>query len=182
MAKVQKTGRITFREPTNEETLAKHGSSFVFVGSGGVQQENAHPDHPRAMRGGEGRSRLQARMRFPPSGARTMRRDAASAGSRGKVAEAPKVRAAPLPKSHLRPLASGSHSRFQRSFPSPLRFVGEVRCEPFFHFGNGHSFALGVVFHLVALDFADGEIFGFGMREVESAHRTGGHHGQALGQ
>jgi hypothetical protein len=32
MAKVQKIGRVTFRAPTNEEALAKYGSSFVFVG------------------------------------------------------------------------------------------------------------------------------------------------------
>jgi hypothetical protein len=32
MAEVQKSGRVTFREPTKEEALAKYGSSFVFVG------------------------------------------------------------------------------------------------------------------------------------------------------
>ncbi len=32
MAKVQKIGRVTFRRLTNEEALAKYGSSFVFVG------------------------------------------------------------------------------------------------------------------------------------------------------
>jgi hypothetical protein len=33
MAKVQKIGRVTFRTLTNEEALAKYGSSFVFVGT-----------------------------------------------------------------------------------------------------------------------------------------------------
>ena len=33
MAKVQKSGRVTFRTLTNEEALAKYGSSFVFVGT-----------------------------------------------------------------------------------------------------------------------------------------------------
>jgi hypothetical protein len=33
MAKVQKIGRVTFRELTNEEALQKYGSSFVFVGA-----------------------------------------------------------------------------------------------------------------------------------------------------
>jgi hypothetical protein len=32
MAEVKKIGRVTFRELTNEEALAKYGSSFVFVG------------------------------------------------------------------------------------------------------------------------------------------------------
>jgi hypothetical protein len=32
MAKVQKIGRVTFRELTNEEALREYGSSFVFVG------------------------------------------------------------------------------------------------------------------------------------------------------
>jgi hypothetical protein len=32
MARVQKTGRVTFRTLTNEEARAKYGSSFVFVG------------------------------------------------------------------------------------------------------------------------------------------------------
>ena len=33
MAEIQKIGRVTFRELTNEEALQKYGSSFVFVGS-----------------------------------------------------------------------------------------------------------------------------------------------------
>ena len=33
MAEIQKIGRLTFRELTNEEALQKYGSSFVFVGS-----------------------------------------------------------------------------------------------------------------------------------------------------
>jgi hypothetical protein len=33
MAAVKKIGRVTFRTLTNEEALAKYGSSFVFVGA-----------------------------------------------------------------------------------------------------------------------------------------------------
>jgi hypothetical protein len=33
MAEVKKIGRVTFRTLTNEEALAKYGSSFVFVGA-----------------------------------------------------------------------------------------------------------------------------------------------------
>ena len=33
MAEIQKIGRVTFRELTNEESLQRYGSSFVFVGS-----------------------------------------------------------------------------------------------------------------------------------------------------
>ena len=33
MAEVKKIGRVTFRTLTNEEALAKYGSSFVFVGT-----------------------------------------------------------------------------------------------------------------------------------------------------
>ena len=32
MAEIQKIGRHTYRRLTNEEALAKYGSSFVFVG------------------------------------------------------------------------------------------------------------------------------------------------------
>jgi hypothetical protein len=41
MAKVQKIGRVTFRELTNEEALQKYGSSFVFVGSPPASLEQA---------------------------------------------------------------------------------------------------------------------------------------------
>ena len=33
MAEVKKLGNVTFRYLTNEEALAKYGSSFVFVGT-----------------------------------------------------------------------------------------------------------------------------------------------------
>ena len=32
MAEVKKIGRVTYRKLTDEEALAKYGSSFVFVG------------------------------------------------------------------------------------------------------------------------------------------------------
>ena len=41
MAEVQKIGRVTFRELTNEEALQKYGSSFVFVGSRPASLEQA---------------------------------------------------------------------------------------------------------------------------------------------
>jgi hypothetical protein len=33
MAEIKKLGNVTFRYLTNEEALAKYGSSFVFVGT-----------------------------------------------------------------------------------------------------------------------------------------------------
>lgn len=41
MAEIQKIGRVTFRELTNEEALQKYGSSFVFVGSRPASLEQA---------------------------------------------------------------------------------------------------------------------------------------------
>jgi len=65
---------------------------------------------------------------------------------------------------------------------SPLRLVRQIRTEPLFHFGYAHPLPIRVVFHLVALDFSDREIFRLGVREVEAAHRAGWHHGEAFGQ
>ena len=33
MAEIQRIGRVTFRELTNEEALREYGTSFVFVGT-----------------------------------------------------------------------------------------------------------------------------------------------------
>lgn len=41
MAKETKIGNVTFRELTNEEAVAKYGSSFVFVGSKPASLEQA---------------------------------------------------------------------------------------------------------------------------------------------
>jgi hypothetical protein len=41
MAEIQKIGRVTFHELTNEEALQKYGSSFVFVGSRPASLEQA---------------------------------------------------------------------------------------------------------------------------------------------
>ena len=41
MAEIQKIGRVTFRELTNEEALQKYGSSFVCVGSRPASLEQA---------------------------------------------------------------------------------------------------------------------------------------------
>ena len=60
--------------------------------------------------------------------------------------------------------------------------VVEIGHEPFLGFGDRHSFAAGVVFDLVAFDFSDGEIFGFGVGEIESAHAAAGEHGEAFGE
>jgi hypothetical protein len=48
MAKVRKVGRVTFRELTNEEALARYGSSFVFVGPERKRQEQEPLAKPQA--------------------------------------------------------------------------------------------------------------------------------------
>src|SRR5262249_205932 len=47
--------------------------------------------------------------------------------------------------------------------------VVEVGAEPAFDFGEGHVFAALVIEDLVAAEFADAEVLGFGMGEVEAA-------------
>ncbi len=60
--------------------------------------------------------------------------------------------------------------------------VADVRREPPFGFGDAHAFSFSEGFDLVACDFADGEIFRFGMREIKSADRGSWKHGIAFGQ
>jgi hypothetical protein len=52
----------------------------------------------------------------------------------------------------------------------PCRFVIQIRPEPSLHLFHAHPLALGVVFHLVAVDLAEAEIAGFWMGEVEAAY------------
>ena len=63
-----------------------------------------------------------------------------------------------------------------------LRVVIEVEGEPAFGGGDVPVFTLGVVGDLVFFDFADGEVFGLGVGEIEAAHRGAGVHGEAFGE
>jgi len=58
-----------------------------------------------------------------------------------------------------------------------LGVVGEVRAEPALHLGGGHALALRVVLDLVAPDFADHEVAGLGVGEVQAGDRSGRGHG-----
>src|SRR5262245_31419026 len=60
--------------------------------------------------------------------------------------------------------------------------VRQVRRQPTLHFLRRHAFALGVGLDLIARDHIDGEVAGFGMREVEAAHRRRRPHGEAVRQ
>src|ERR1051325_2895598 len=63
-----------------------------------------------------------------------------------------------------------------------LRIIVQPRSEPAFHFGDWFAFARGEIGHLVAVEFADGEILRLGMREVEPADAASGPHGETLGE
>ena len=61
-------------------------------------------------------------------------------------------------------------------------FIPQIGTKPPLNLGNLHSFAAGIVLHLVSGDPVDGKIAGFRMREVESANGCGGIHCQRFGQ
>src|SRR5688572_2751330 len=60
--------------------------------------------------------------------------------------------------------------------------VPQVGAQPALRLLDGHPLSRGIVFDLIAADAADREITGFGVREIEAAHRRGRGHGGALGQ
>ncbi len=60
--------------------------------------------------------------------------------------------------------------------------VLEVGAEPFFGFGEAPAFAGGVVFELVAADFANVEVACAGVGQVEAADAGGWVHGEAFGE
>ncbi len=60
--------------------------------------------------------------------------------------------------------------------------VAEPWAEPFFGFVDGDAFALGVVFDLIFLKFADHEVVRLGVREVEAADGGARMHGAGLGE
>ena len=59
--------------------------------------------------------------------------------------------------------------------------VIEVGTQPALHFGDGHTFAFGVVGDLVALDFGERKVFRLGMGEVKTADAGAGPHGIGFG-
>src|SRR5574340_1269406 len=59
--------------------------------------------------------------------------------------------------------------------------VTEIRRQPALGGFKVHAFALGVILNLVAVDLADGEVAGFGMREIKPADRRRWPHGEMLG-
>lgn len=63
-----------------------------------------------------------------------------------------------------------------------LWFVAEVGREPVFGLFHAHAFAFGVVFYLLAVDLADGEVAGLWMSKVDAADGGGGHHGFGFGE
>ena len=60
--------------------------------------------------------------------------------------------------------------------------VIEIWRQPPLGVGEAHALALGPVLDLIAVDFADGEVLGFGVSEIQAAPGTGRPHGAALGQ
>ena len=62
-----------------------------------------------------------------------------------------------------------------------LRLVAKIRPKSFLDRANRFASARGVVGDLIALDFADPEIFRFGMRKIKSAHARARMHGERFG-
>jgi len=60
--------------------------------------------------------------------------------------------------------------------------VPQPRAEPSFDFLQRHPLADMVVDGLVAAEFADCEVFGFRVREVQPAHAAAGPHGEAFSE
>ena len=60
--------------------------------------------------------------------------------------------------------------------------VIEIWRQPPLGVGEAHALALGPVLDLIVVDFADGEVLGFGVGEIQAAHGTGRPHSAALGQ
>ena len=62
------------------------------------------------------------------------------------------------------------------------RVVVQVRTKPTLHFLEGHSFATMVIENLIAIDFADGKVFGIRMGKIQSAHARPRPHRKTFGQ
>ena len=71
--------------------------------------------------------------------------------------------------------------RTLRNRCSARRVVVQVRPKPALDLSHGHAFARRVVRDLVAVDLAEREVPGLGVREIEAAHARAGPHRERLG-
>src|SRR5438132_6838980 len=79
-------------------------------------------------------------------------------------------------------MSAASTSRRRAGSLRPRRIVIQIWPQPALDLLQGHPFAEMVIEHLIAAKFADGEVFRFRMREVESADAAARPHRAAFGQ
>src|SRR5215470_12528250 len=63
-----------------------------------------------------------------------------------------------------------------------LWLVIQIRRKPSLDFPHIHSLATRVILNLISFDLAEGEIFRVGMREIQTADRTGRRHCERFSQ